>query len=260
MIDAHTHLASEAFLEDREDCILRLKENKIQKVNLIGESKEAAEMNSMLKQNDPHLFDLSVGLHPQMIQDYSQEEISWMKQQIFNPQTQIIGEIGLDYHWYPEQKELQKKWFIQQIEWANQLQKPIMIHCREAIEDTIEILKQYPPQYGCVFHSYSGSVETAKILTKWGCLLSIGGVLTFKNAQKVKEVVKEIDTKFLLCETDAPYLTPTPFRGKRNEPSYVKYVYEMMADLKGINIDELKQIIADNYDQYIHKKRPIIIK
>lgn len=254
-LDAHTHLADEAFDEDRNDCIHRMLDLSMIKCNLIGESVDAVEKSLLLRQQHPQLFDVSCGLHPASIQFYTADEMAYYKSMIFDARIDCVGEIGLDYHWYPETKSLQQKWFIEQIEWANLAKKPIMIHCREAIQDCYDILKNHRPVYGCVMHSYSGSLEMAREFIKIGCHLSVGGVVTFKNAKQLKEVVAGIDLKYLLSETDAPYLTPTPYRGKRNEPAYVKYVVEKIAQIKNMDVNTVATQIAANYQQIFHPIR-----
>ncbi|MGL4904995.1 MAG: TatD family hydrolase, partial [Cetobacterium sp.] len=155
-----------------------------------------------------------------------------------------IGEIGLDYHWMTEPKEVQQEIFKKQLRLAQRVNKPVVIHTRDAMEDTVNILKEFPEIKG-VIHCYPGSVETAKILID-RFYLGIGGTLTFKNAKKTVEVVKDIPLDRIVLETDAPYLTPIPFRGKRNEPIYVQYVAEKIAEIKEISLEEVIKVTTEN--------------
>ncbi len=248
-IDSHAHLSDEAYDQDFEEVINRLYENNIIKVNLIGVDIPSLNVSLSMQEQHPNLFDVTVGLHPQDIAYYTQEDIDIIFGMFKDPRIICIGEIGLDYHWHPEEKERQKEMFIKQIELANEVQKPVMIHCREAIQDTYDILKEHRPQYGCVMHAFSGSVEMAREFVKLGCMISLGGPVTFKNAKTPKEVAIDIPLDYLLTETDSPYLTPTPYRGKRNESSYVKYVATEIAKLRGISVEALTEAIIQNYQR-----------
>ena len=157
-----------------------------------------------------------------------------------------IGEVGLDYYWDKSFKELQKEIFIKQIEFANQMNLPLNIHSREAHLDTLEILKKYNKNSTAILHCYSGSSEFAKVCVKEGIYIALGGVVTFKNALKTKEVAQTVPLEYLLLETDDPYLAPVPFRGKENQPMYVKYVAEEIAKLRGITADEVEKITTQN--------------
>lgn len=253
-IDSHAHLSDEAYDQDVDKVIERLYDENVVKVNLIAVDLGSLEISLGMKQQHPSLFDVTVGLHPQDIQFYTDEDIEEIYSYFKDERIVCIGEIGLDYHWHPEEKELQKKYFIEQINLANEVKKPIMIHCREAIQDTYEILKENPPQYGCVMHAFSGSVEMAREFVKLGCMISLGGPVTFKNARVPKEVALEVPLENLLTETDSPYLTPTPFRGKRNESSYVKYVLAEIAKIRGISQQELSEVIVNNYNRIFNKQ------
>ena len=157
-----------------------------------------------------------------------------------------IGEIGLDYYWDKSNVEAQKEIFIKQIKLANNLNLPIAIHDRDAHKDTFDILKEYNKNSTVIMHCFSGSVELARECIKEGWYIALGGVVTFKNAVKTKEVAKEIPLEYLLLETDAPYLTPVPYRGEENQPAYVKYVAEEIAKIKEISVDEVDKITTEN--------------
>jgi len=188
-----------------------------------------------------------VGVFPEEAQTFTDKTLNDMEEIIRNnPKIIGIGEIGLDYYWDKSFKELQKDIFIKQIEFANQMNLPLNIHSREAHSDTLEILTKYNKNSIAILHCFSGSREFATECIKEGIYIALGGVVTFKNAIKAKEVAANIPLEYLLLETDDPYLAPVPFRGKENQPAYVKYVAEEIAKLRGISTDEVAQITTEN--------------
>lgn len=196
------------------------------------------------KYNDVYGY---VGVFPEEVKDFSDKTLSDMEEIIkSNPKIIGIGEIGLDYYWDKSFKELQKEVFIKQIEFANQMNLPLNIHSREAHLDTLEILKKYNKNSTAIMHCFSGSLEFARECIKEGIYIALGGVVTFKNARKTKEVAKNIPLEYLLLETDDPYLAPVPFRGKENQPMYVKYVAEEIANLRGITPEEVAKTSTEN--------------
>ena len=196
------------------------------------------------KYNDVYGY---VGVFPEEVKDFSDKTLSDMEEIIkSNPKIIGIGEIGLDYYWDKSFKELQKEVFIKQIEFANQMNLPLNIHSREAHLDTFEILKKYNKNSTAIMHCFSGSLEFARECIKEGIYIALGGVVTFKNAKKTKEVAKNIPLEYLLLETDDPYLAPVPFRGKENQPMYVKYVAEEIANLRGITPEEVAKTSTEN--------------
>ena len=196
------------------------------------------------KYNDVYGY---VGVFPEEVKDFSDKTLSDMEEIIkSNPKIIGIGEIGLDYYWDKSFKELQKEVFIKQIEFANQMNLPLNIHSREAHLDTLEILKKYNKNSTAIMHCFSGSLEFARECIKEGIYIALGGVVTFKNAKKTKEVAKNIPLEYLLLETDDPYLAPVPFRGKENQPMYVKYVAEEIANLRGITPEEVAKTSTKN--------------
>ena len=196
------------------------------------------------KYNDVYGY---VGVFPEEVKDFSDKTLSDMEE-IIKSNSKIIGigEIGLDYYWDKSFKELQKEVFIKQIEFANQMNLPLNIHSREAHLDTLDILKKYNKNSTAIMHCFSGSLEFARECIKEGIYIALGGVVTFKNARKTKEVAKSIPLEYLLLETDDPYLAPVPFRGTENQPMYVKYVAEEIANLRGISTEEIAQISTEN--------------
>lgn len=196
------------------------------------------------KYNDVYGY---VGVFPEEVKDFSDKTLSDMEEIIkSNPKIIGIGEIGLDYYWDKSFKELQKEAFIKQIEFANQMNLPLNIHSREAHLDTLEILKKYNKNSTAIMHCFSGSLEFARECIKEGIYIALGGVVTFKNAKKTKEVAKNIPLEYLLLETDDPYLAPVPFRGKENQPMYVKYFAEEIANLRGITPEEVAKTSTEN--------------
>ena len=185
-----------------------------------------------------------IGIHPSEVDDYLDSDLDFIVNNINNPKIVGIGEVGLDYHFEKEKKEKQKELFIKQLELAKKYNKPVVIHSRDAIKDTIDIIKNYDLKMD--MHCYSGSLEVAQELVKMNIKLGIGGVLTFKNSEKLKEIVKNIDLENILLETDSPYLSPEPYRGKQNKPSYIYYVIEKIAEIKNVSIDEVIKITTDN--------------
>ena len=188
----------------------------------------------------------TIGLHPSDVTEDYESDLLFIESNINNPKIVGVGEIGLDYYWEKDNKELQKEVFIKQIELARKYNKTIVIHSREAILDTYNILDEYLGNNKAVLHCYSSNIEMAKRFKKFNIKFGIGGVLTFKNSSKLKEVVKELDLSDLLLETDSPYLTPEPYRGKKNEPSYTKYVAEAIAKIKEVEYEEVLEITTKN--------------
>lgn len=196
------------------------------------------------KYNDVYGY---VGVFPEEVKDFSDKTLADMEEIIkSSPKIIGIGEIGLDYYWDKSFKELQKEVFIKQIEFANQMNLPLNIHSREAHLDTLEILKKYNKNSTAIMHCFSGSLEFARECIKEGIYIALGGVVTFKNAKKTKEVAKNIPLEYLLLETDDPYLAPVPFRGKENQPMYVKYVAQEIANLRGITPEEVAKTSTEN--------------
>lgn len=191
-----------------------------------------------------------VGVFPEEVRDFSEKTLSDMENIIKNNKKIIgIGEIGLDYYWDKSFKELQKEVFIKQIEFANQMNLPLNIHSREAHQDTLEILKKYNKNSTAILHCFSGSLEFAKECIKEGIYIALGGVVTFKNAIKAKEVAANIPLEYLLLETDDPYLAPVPYRGKENQPLYVTYVARAIAELRNTTADEIAEITTKNAER-----------
>lgn len=248
MIDTHSHLFSEEFSEDLEQCIIRCKENKINKLVLVGFSKQTNELAYKLSQKYD-IFYPTAGLHPSEANELYEEQLKDLYEFVENHKIYAIGECGLDYHYGKDNKEIQKIIFRKQIELSIKLDLPIIIHMREATQDTYDILKEYKGKIKGVMHCYSGSLEMANEFIKLGLYISLGGPVTFKNAKDSKLVAQNIPLDNLLIETDCPYMAPTPYRGKRNESSYVYLVAQAIADLRGICVDEIDAITTKNSEK-----------
>ena len=244
MVDVHAHLTDQKF-DDVEQVVLNAEENGVGKIicsayNLLS-SQQAVDLSKRFNQ-----VYANVGIHPENVEEWSEETIKNLENLSKNSKIVAIGEIGLDYYWRQDTKEKQKQIFVDQINLANKLNLPIVVHSREAMGDTIEILKNNRPNKESLLHCYSGSVESAKILMDLGFSFSFGGVVTFSNAKTAVEVVKSLPIEKILLETDCPYLTPVPFRGKRNEPKNVVYVADMIARIKNITIEEVAEKTTEN--------------
>lgn len=228
-----------------DEAIQNAIDNKIVTIVPSSSAQDIFDTDKFIKKyNDVYGY---VGVFPEEVKDFSDKTLTDMEEIIkSNPKIIGIGEIGLDYYWDKSFKELQKEVFIKQIEFANQMNLPLNIHSREAHLDTLEILKKYNKNSTAIMHCFSGSLEFARECIKEGIYIALGGVVTFKNAKKTKEVAKNIPLEYLLLETDDPYLAPVPFRGKENQPMYVKYVAEEIANLRGITPEEVAKTSTEN--------------
>lgn len=246
LTDTHSHLYAEQFQEDMETVIERCKEEKVERVFLPNIDIESIEAMKSLWQSDRKMFFPMMGLHPCSVEKTSYKEVlKYMREELDSGDYCAIGETGIDLYWdkttFPEQEDS----FRIQIEWALELDLPIVIHARESTQEIIDILKDYPNTLRGVFHCFSGNEEQAHEVINRGMYIGLGGVLTFKNSN-LKDIVKDIDMEHLLLETDSPYLAPTPFRGKRNESSYVIHIAEYLSDIKNIPVEEVAKITTDN--------------
>ena len=243
--DTHVHLNSEQY-ENIDEIIKNALENKVNKMVVIGYDIETSIKAIEIAKKYDFIY-ASIGIHPSEIKKMKNNDLEELEKLLPNKKIVAIGEIGLDYYWDKDNKEKQKKVFTEQLKIANKYNLPIIIHSREAAQDTYEILKENKKYYKKgIMHCYSYSLDLAKEFIKLDLLLAFGGALTFLNAKQNKEVVKEIDIKYLLTETDAPYLTPHPFRGKRNEPKYIPLIVKEMANLKNMSEEEVAYITYNN--------------
>lgn len=240
MIDTHCHIYKE-YYDDIESIIKKMDNNIIivSGTNL----KNNKEVLELCNKYD-NVYG-TLGIHPEDIDDEIEETLNFIEEHINDNKIVAIGEIGLDYYYTTDNKEKQKQLFIKQLDIAKKYNKPVVIHTRDSISDTIEIIKNYKELKKDI-HCYSGSLESAKELIKMNCRLGIGGVLTFKNSKKLQEVVENIDLEYLLLETDSPYLSPEPFRGKRNEPYNIIYVAEKIAKIKEVELEKVLSVTTSN--------------
>ncbi len=248
LIDTHTHINMLNGLSI-EEAIINAEKNGIKKLIIPSAYPNDFEIVTELTEKYENIYGM-LGVHPSEVNDWDDSLIKKISDSVSkNKKIVAIGEIGLDYYWDKSFNDLQKDVFIKQIKLANSLNLPIDIHDRDAHKDTYDILKEHNKTSKVVMHCFSGSKEFAKECIKEGYYLGIGGVLTFKNAKKLKEIVEEISLENIILETDAPYLTPVPYRGKENQPAYVKYVAEEIAKIKNISIEEVIQKTTENAER-----------
>ena len=238
LIDTHCHISNEDYANKEE--IIKNMENNIMIVSTAS-PKDIEEVVNLCETHK-NIYG-TLGIHPEFADTYKDEDLQKLEKYLTHPKIVGIGEIGLDYHYTKENKEKQKELFIKQINLANKYQKTIVIHSRDAIEDTYNIIEKYKNKnIKCNMHCFSGSLEMAERFVKLGVKLGIGGVLTFKNEKKLKEIVHALDIHNFVLETDSPYLTPEPLRGQKNEPRNVKYVAAKISQLKGISCAKTLEI------------------
>ncbi|KUJ91358.1 MAG: TatD family hydrolase [Thermoanaerobacter thermocopriae] len=244
LVDSHAHLEDEKYDKDREEVIEECKKDLTFLIN-VGSNILTSKQSIELAHNYDFIY-ASVGIHPHDAQKEF-DKVEEIERLALQEKVVAIGEIGLDYYYNDPPKEFQKEVFTKQIRLAKKLNLPIIIHDRDAHGDILDILKkEWTKDLRGVFHSYSGSVEMAFQVIEMNFYISLGGPVTFKNAKKPKEVVKAVPIEKLLIETDSPYLTPEPYRGKRNTPVYVKFVAEKIAELREMSYEEVCRITAEN--------------
>jgi TatD DNase family protein len=246
LFDTHAHLNAIQYEEDLEEVIQRAKSEDVTDIVVVGFDRDTIRRAMELTEQYDMIY-AAVGWHPVDAIDMTDDDLEWIKELASHPKVVAIGEMGLDYYWDKSPKDIQKEVFRKQIQLAKEVQLPIIIHNRDATEDVVKILQEENArEVGGIMHCFTGSLEVAKQCIDMNFYLSFGGPVTFKNAKKPKEVAKEIPIDRLLIETDCPYLTPHPFRGKRNEPSYVKYVAEQIAELRELSVEEVAKKTSDN--------------
>ena len=244
LFDTHTHLDDKKFDTDREKLINSLKSQEISLLVNVGANMESSKNSILLAEKYDFIY-ASVGVHPSDTKDLTDGDIDALEKMAQHKKVVAIGEIGLDYYWDEPEREIQKEWFLKQLLLAKKLNMPYIIHDRDAHADTLEIIKKVGYTNG-VMHCFSGSAEMAKEVIKMGMYVSLSGTVTFKNAPKTQAVANVIPLDKLLIETDSPYLTPEPFRGKRNNSAYVKYTAEKIAKIRGLELEELARITLEN--------------
>ncbi len=245
-IDTHVHLNADQYEEDLQEVINRALEAKVEKMVVIGFDRKTIERTMELIEQYDFVYGV-IGWHPVDAIDCTQEDLEWIEELAAHPKIVGIGETGLDYYWDKSPKDVQQALFRKQIQLAQKIDLPIIIHNRDATGDVVNILREEnAASVGGVMHCFSGSVETARECIAMNFMISLGGPVTFKNARLPKEVATDIPLEHLMIETDAPYLAPHPYRGKRNEPAFVPLVAEEIARLKGLTIEEIAQATTNN--------------
>ena len=243
IFDSHAHYTDKAFNDDRKTLLGSLKESGICGVINCGADLISSEKACNIANEYDYVY-FSCGIHPEEVDNLPENYLETLKKLSDDKKCVAIGEIGLDYYWRQDNKELQKKIFIEQINLAKELGLPIIVHSRDAHEDTLNILKELKPEG--VLHCFSGSTQTAKEILKLGMYIGLGGAVTFKNARKALEVIEMLPLERLLLETDCPYMAPVPMRGKRNDSSLIPYVAEKIGEIKGVESQVIINIATKN--------------
>ena len=246
LIDTHSHIDMDNYKDRFDEVIAEAKDFGVEKIVIPGVAPSGFKRIVELCEKYENLYG-AVGVHPEDLASFDADAESLIREYLKHPKIVAVGEIGLDYYWDKSQIERQKEIFEKQILIAKEIGNPVLVHDREAHFDTLEILKKTKASdVGVVMHCFSGSPEFAMECVREGFYIALGGVVTFKNAKKVKEVAKIVPLERLLLETDAPYMTPVPYRGKENQPAYVKFVAEEIANLRGVSFDEVANATTEN--------------
>ncbi len=256
IFESHAHFDDEAFDEDRDELLSDIKSHGIETIVNVAASLSSVESTLKLSHLYPHVY-AAIGVHPSETLELNDENLDLLRQRMKDERCVAVGEIGLDYHFldeYPDpDKKTQKIWFEKQLQLARELDKPVIIHSRDAAADTLEIMKK--SEYSSLkydMHCYSYSKEMVKELNKLDCYYGIGGVITFKNAKKLIEALQEMPLNRIMLETDCPYLAPTPHRGERNSSYYLPLVAQRIAELKGLSYDDVVSITCENAKRFFN--------
>ena len=246
IFDTHAHYDDEAFDEDRDALLAGLPKNGIARVVNVGASLASCGRTIEIMNRYDYIYG-AIGVHPSETAELNDEAFEWLRQQCQLEKCVAVGEIGLDYYWDEPDRELQKEWFRRQLNLARELAKPVIIHSRDAAKDTVDLMtEEHAEEIGGVIHCYSYTKETAEVFLKMGFYFGIGGVLTFKNAKKLKEAVAYIPLDRIVLETDCPYLAPEPNRGKRNSSLNIPYVVKALAEIKGVEEEAVRKAAWEN--------------
>lgn len=252
--DSHAHYEDEQFNEDRDILIPQMHANGVDYIINSGSSLPTSVASLELADKYDYIYAV-VGIHPEAVGDITEEDLEKIRELSFHKKAVGIGEIGLDYHYEDNPpKEIQQYWFERQLELAYEENLPVVIHSRDAAQDTFDIIKNSKVRNGLI-HAFSGSAEMAKLYIDMGFYISVGGVVTFKNAQKLVNVVENVSIERILVETDSPYLSPTPLRGKRNNSQNLQYIVNKISELKQISPEKVAEITSKNaFDLFLQKK------
>ena len=252
IFDSHAHYTDKSFKDDREIMLGSLRESGVCGVINCGADIESSVFSLELAKKYPFIY-AACGVHPEEVKTVEKDYTVTLRNLAKNEKCVAIGEIGLDYYWRQDTKSQQKEMFENQIVLAKELNLPIIVHDREAHNDTLEILKKHKPEG--VLHCFSGSVETAKEVLKLGMYIGLGGAVTFRNARKAVEVAEMLPLDRLLLETDCPYMAPVPMRGKRNNSTYISYIAEKVAEIKGVDPQTVLDVTAENTKKLFNIKK-----
>jgi len=246
IFDTHAHYDDEAFEEDREELLLELPLKGIGKVVNVGASLASCKTTIELMEQYDYIYG-AMGVHPNETGELNEESFNWLRQQCKRDKCVAVGEIGLDYYWDEPERTIQKEWFARQLQLAKEVSLPVIVHSRDAAKDTIDIMStEKAMEIGGVIHCFAYTKETAKIFLDMNFYIGIGGVLTFKNAKKLKEAAEYIPLDRIVLETDCPYLAPEPNRGKRNNSLNLSYVIAALADIKKVTEEEVRRATWKN--------------
>ena len=252
IFDTHAHFDDDAFDEDRDALLSGMKDAGVEYIVNIGASMASSKRSMDLAEKYPFIY-AAVGVHPDEVGELDEEKFATLKEWAHHEKVKAIGEIGLDYYWDKEGHDLQKHWFMRQMELAHEMKLPMIVHSREAAKDTLDmVIAAKPLELSGVIHCYSYSVEQAREYLNMGYYIGIGGVLTFKNGKKLKEVAEYAPLSQNVLETDCPYLAPVPYRGKRNDSSKLSYVAEELAAIKQVSVEEVIRITNENGRKLYH--------
>jgi TatD DNase family protein len=246
LFDTHAHFDDERFDDDRDEVIRKAHESGVSYILNASSDMDSSRKSMALADKYDFIY-AAVGVHPHSAGEMKEDDLKILAGYASHPKVVAIGEIGLDYYYDNSPRDVQKYWFARQIGLAREVGLPVVIHDRDAHEDTLAIIRaEGASEVGGVFHCYTGSVEMAKEVLKNNFYIALGGAVTFKNARKLLDVAKFVPEDRLLIETDCPYMTPEPYRGKRNDSGYVRLVAEKIAELRGVTFEEIAQITAQN--------------
>jgi TatD DNase family protein len=246
LIDSHAHLEMPEFRKDLEEVIQRAKESGVKYIFTVGTEKKDWKRALEIAQSHPFIYAI-LGIHPHNAKEIDDLTYETLKGLCQNEKVRAFGEIGLDFYRNLSPREIQLNRFREQIALARELKLPIVVHDREAHQETLEVLKsEKAEEFGGIIHCFSGDYEMARECMDMGFYISVPGSITFKNAEPFQEIVRKLPLEFLLVETDAPFLTPVPFRGKRNEPGYVRYTAEKVAEIKKVPIEKVAEVTTKN--------------
>ena len=243
IFDTHSHYDDEQFDDDRIELLSSIESKGVTNIVTCGYDKRSCEDNMHLAEQFNFIY-FAAGFHPENLEGYSLSDLSFIEKLAGHEKCVAIGEIGLDYHWMTSTKDVQREFFREQIALANRLDMPVIVHDREAHGDTLDILRELKPKG--VLHCFSGSVEMAREVIRLGMYIGLNGVVTFKNARKSLEVVKDIPLDRLVLETDCPYLAPVPHRGKRNDSSLIPHIAERIGEVLGMDAQDILNITNEN--------------